>query len=96
MIASIDHFDLVYSVNCFSNPLTPLQMLLITVIASAWLAWVGAAPAHERPELVSVANQRPGSRLVTNQRPELVSVALHQGAQGLSFDLFHPQMPIKV
>lgn len=51
-------------------------MLLITVIAPAWLAWVGAAPAHERPELVSVA--------------------LHQGAQGLSFDLFHPQMPTKV
>ena len=50
-------------------------MLLIALLAPAWLALgTEAAPAHERPELVTVA--------------------LHEGAQGLSFDLFHPQLPL--
>ena len=35
-----------------------------------------------------------GTEAAPAQRPELVTVALHEGAQGLSFDLFHPQLPI--
>ena len=35
-----------------------------------------------------------GTEAAPAQRSELVTVALHEGAQGLSFDLFHPQLPI--
>ena len=36
----------------------------------------------------------PGTEAAPAQRSELVTVALHEGAQGLSFDLFHPQLPL--
>ena len=57
-------------------------MLLISLLAPAWLALghVGGAP---------LGPAQP-------QGAAHVSVALHQGAQGLNFDLFHPELPLKV
>ena len=57
-------------------------MLLISLLAPAWLALghVGGAP---------LGPAQP-------QGAAHVSVALHQGAQGLNFDLFHPELPQKV
>ena len=62
-----------------------LQMLLMLILSRAWLALM--------PGLAGAASLSQARLRGAAGHQEIVSVALHEGAQGLNFDLFHPQLP---